>query len=70
MYAGPGDAHHVRLHDLRHFAATHLLAAGVPVQTVSQRLVGHTTPTTTLNAYSHYQRPSDQHAADILGNIP
>lgn len=26
---------HVRLHDLRHFAATRLLAAGVPVRTVS-----------------------------------
>ena len=30
----------VRLHDLRHFAATRLLAAGVPVRTVSGRL-GH-----------------------------
>ena len=30
----------VRLHDLRHFAATRMMAAGVPVRTVSGRL-GH-----------------------------
>ena len=33
----------VRLHDLRHFAATFLLDAGVPVKTVSSRL-GHARP--------------------------
>ncbi len=29
---------HFRLHDLRHFMATEMLAAGVPIATVSQRL--------------------------------
>jgi integrase len=29
---------HFRLHDLRHFMATQMLAAGVPIATVSQRL--------------------------------
>ena len=38
----------VRLHDLRHFTATRLLDAGVPVKTVSGRL-GHARPATTLN---------------------
>ncbi len=31
---------HVRLHDLRHYVATRLLDAGVPVRSVSERL-GH-----------------------------
>ena len=38
----------VRLHDLRHLHATQLLAAGVPVRTVSGRL-GHANAATTLN---------------------
>jgi integrase len=36
----------MRLHDLRHFTATRLIAAGVPVRTVSGRL-GHADPSTT-----------------------
>src|SRR5690606_16923615 len=38
----------VRFHDLRHLHATQLLAAGVPVRTVSGRL-GHANAATTLN---------------------
>jgi len=41
-----------RLHDLRHTAASHLLAGGVDVRTVAT-LLGHSTPATTLNVYSH-----------------
>jgi len=41
----------MRLHDLRHFAATRLIAEGVPVRTVSGRL-GHANPSTTLSVYS------------------
>ena len=43
----------VRLHDLRHLHATQLLAAGVPVRTVSGRL-GHAKSATTLNVYAHF----------------
>ena len=43
---------HVRLHDLRHFYASGLIAAGCDVVTV-QRALGHSTATTTLNTYSH-----------------
>ena len=43
---------HVRLHDLRHFYASGLIAAGCDVVTV-QRALGHSTTTTTLNTYSH-----------------
>lgn len=43
---------HVRLHDLRHFYASGLIAAGCDVVTV-QRALGHSTATTTLDTYSH-----------------
>ena len=42
----------VRLHDLRHFYASGLIADGCDVVTV-QRSLGHATATTTLNTYSH-----------------
>lgn len=42
----------IRLHDARHTAATHLLAAGTPVTTVA-RLLGHSSPVVTLQTYSH-----------------
>lgn len=41
-----------RLHDLRHFYASGLIAAGCDVVTV-QRALGHARPTTTLNTYAH-----------------
>ncbi len=58
----------VRLHDLRHFAATELLAAGVPVRTVAGRL-GHANAATTLNVYAHVLESSDQDAAAVLGQL-
>lgn len=42
----------LRLHDLRHFYASGLIAAGCDVVTV-QRALGHSSATTTLNTYSH-----------------
>lgn len=41
-----------RLHDLRHFYASGLIAAGCDVVTV-QRAMGHKSATVTLNTYSH-----------------
>lgn len=58
----------MRLHDLRHFAATQLLAAGVPVRTVSGRL-GHANPATTLNVYAAWLQKSDQAAAAVLSDL-
>ncbi len=58
----------VRLHDLRHLHATQLLAAGVPVRTVSGRL-GHANAATTLNVYAHFLEASDREAADVIGNL-
>ena len=40
------------LHDLRHFYASGLIAAGCDVVTV-QRALGHSTPSITLDTYSH-----------------
>ena len=56
----------VRLHDLRHYVATRLLAAGVDVRTVAGRL-GHRNAATTLNVYSHFLAKADQEAANVLG---
>jgi integrase len=42
----------IRLHDLRHTHATLMLAAGVPVKVVSQRL-GHASVQLTLDVYAH-----------------
>ena len=42
----------MRLHDLRHFYASGLIASGCDVVTV-QRALGHASATTTLSTYSH-----------------
>ncbi len=62
------DVSGVRLHDLRHFAATRLLAAGVPVNTVAGRL-GHANASTTLNVYGHFLESSDESADQVLGSL-
>jgi integrase len=43
---------HVRLHDIRHSTASILIAAGVPITTVS-KLLGHADVYTTLRIYAH-----------------
>jgi site-specific recombinase XerC len=59
---------HFRLHDLRHFMATQMLAAGVPIATVSQRL-SHARASTTLNVYAHAVPGGDRDAAETLSAI-
>ena len=58
----------VRLHDLRHAHATALLAAGVPIKSVSSRL-GHADASTTLNVYAHALESTDRQAADLIGQM-
>jgi integrase len=58
----------VRLHDLRHSAATRMLAGGVSVKTDAGRL-GHANASMTLNVYSHFLQASDREAADLLGRV-
>jgi integrase len=55
-----------RLHELRHFHASELLAAGVPITTVSGRL-GHANPATTMAVYAHMLPAGDRAAADAIG---
>jgi integrase len=59
---------HFRLHDLRHFMATQMLAHGVTVVTVSQRL-GHARASTTLNVYGHCVPGADRDAADFISAL-
>ena len=57
---------HIRLHHLRHFAATVMLAGGVDVRTVAGRL-GHSRPTLTLQTYAHVMEVTDRRAAAVVG---
>ena len=50
--AGAPRSPRFTLHDLRHFYASGLIAAGCDVVTV-QRALGHAKATTTLNTYAH-----------------
>ncbi len=57
-----------KLHNLRHFHATQLLARGIPIQQVSERL-GHQTVTVTLNTYAHAMPALDKDAANAIGDV-
>jgi integrase len=54
-----------RLHDLRHYMASELLDAGVPLHTVQRRL-GHRNASTTANIYGHGREESDRKAAKVV----
>ena len=55
-------------HNLRHTAATLLLAAGTHPKIVAERL-GHSTPTVTLNVYSHVTPTMQREAAATLDRV-
>lgn len=56
-----------RLHDLRHWSATHAIASGADVRTVANRL-GHADPSMTLRVYSHAVEAADAALAQVLGD--
>ena len=58
----------VRFHDLRHSHATNLLAGGVPVKIISERL-GHTSVSFTQDIYSHVLPNMQQQAADMVDRL-
>lgn len=58
----------VRLHDLRHAMASHMLYQGVDMVTVSARL-GHASPTTTARVYAHVIPGADKEAAELMASI-
>jgi integrase len=57
----------MNLHQLRHYSATELIAAGVDVRTVAGRLGHGGGGTTTLKVYSAWRSEADQRAAGTLG---
>ena len=52
----------LRFHDLRHTYASLLIEQGENIKYVQTKL-GHSTPTVTLNVYSHLMKDSNQEAA-------
>jgi integrase len=68
MLCEQGGISGVRLHDLRHYVATRLLASGIDVRTVAGRL-GHRNPATTLNVYAHFVPEADEEAASALAGV-
>ncbi len=62
------DLEGLRLHDLRHFAATTMIVGGVDIRTAAGRL-GHAQSSTTLDVYAQFVKSADAGAADALGEI-
>lgn len=58
----------VKLHHLRHWAATQMLSGGIDVATVAKRL-GHSDPSVTLRRYAHVIPAADREAADLLDGL-
>jgi integrase len=57
-----------RLHDLRHFMVTQLVAGGVDWRTVSGR-AGHADGHMTLSTYAHFQQAQDRQAAEFMDQL-
>ena len=58
----------VKFHALRHSHASALIAAGLDIVSVSQRL-GHASPSITLSVYAHQFRPRDDEAAKAIDAV-
>jgi integrase len=63
--AGLGDWH---THELRHSAASLMLAMGVPLQVVSE-VLGHASIRMTADVYGHILAPDRQAAADAMSQV-
>ena len=59
---------YITFHGLRHTHATLLIAQGLDVRTVSNRL-GHAQTSTTLNIYAHSFARMDREASDKIDNL-
>ncbi|QNL45146.1 site-specific integrase [Oscillibacter hominis] len=58
----------IRFHDLRHTFATHALASGVDIKTLSG-ILGHTRTAFTLDTYAHTTGDMQKRAAEIVGKF-
>ncbi|MQA82246.1 MAG: tyrosine-type recombinase/integrase [Streptosporangiales bacterium] len=61
--AAAAKVRHVRLHDLRHGAASLMLASGTPIELVS-KILGHSSIAITLDTYSHLLEGVGRRAAE------
>jgi integrase len=59
---------HCRFHDLRHTAASLMLANGVSVSTVAG-ILGHSSPAVTMRTYAHFIPQYQPAAAKILADL-
>ena len=57
----------IRFHDLRHTYASLLIEQGENIKYIQTQL-GHSSPTVTLNVYSHLMKPINQEAPSRLEN--
>ena len=58
----------IRFHDLRHTFATHALASGVDVKTLSS-ILGHTRAAFTLDTYTHTTNDMQKRASEVVGDF-
>ena len=58
----------IRFHDLRHTAATLMIANGIPVLIVA-RILGHSKPSVTMNVYGHSSVEMQSDAAKLMENL-
>ena len=58
----------IRFHDLRHTFATHALASGVDIKTLSG-ILGHTKAAFTLDTYTHTTGDMQKRASEIVGDF-
>lgn len=58
----------IRFHDIRHTHATILLAQGVDIKTISERL-GHADIQTTLNIYADVLKELDKKSAELIDKL-
>lgn len=63
-YADASGIPHIRLHDLRHTTASHMVMAGVPLKTVAQ-VLGHSR-TSTTDIYAHLV---PEHLEDAMSKL-
>ncbi|MBV8235210.1 MAG: tyrosine-type recombinase/integrase [Acidimicrobiia bacterium] len=59
----------VRLHDIRHYVATSLIAAGVDLTTVAGRLGHGGGGATTQRVYAHFTKRPDRVASDVMAAL-
>lgn len=68
LWQNKNNIRNIRFHDLRHTHATILLAEGVDVKTISERL-GHADIQTTLNRYADVLKELDESSAEKIDNL-